>query len=426
MPLEKTIRLEINSLAYGPYGVGREQQRVVLVPLTAPGDEVEARIVAEKKNYATANLIRVLKPSPHRQPAPCPYFPRCGGCPWQHVNYARQLAAKENIVRENLRRIGHVEHFQLLPIVPSPDPYHYRRRIRLQCSADKTLGFHSASTHELVPIDACLIADDELNRKLAAARSWTASLQTALRTVEIVKADRKGTAILVGRTAAAFAGADDASCARFLARQPEICGLVMAGRDWRRVWGETHVTFHAHDALALTGDADVFSQVNQAASRLLVRELLDWGQFAERDRILELYAGAGNLTLAMAQQARAVVAVEQDKIAVAAGRANGSLHRLENIRWLRADVGTAVRSLSRDGERFTQIVLNPPRTGAKGLEAGLAGFAARKILYVSCNPATLARDLAALRNFDYALGRVRPFDLFPHTFHVETLAEMVR
>src|SRR5262245_57800409 len=234
MPAEKTIRLEIDSLAYGPYGIGREQQRVILVPFTAPGDEIEARIVAEKKNYATADLIRVLKPSPDRRPAPCPYLPRCGGCPWQHVNYARQLAAKENIVLQNLCRIGRFENFRLLPIVPSPDQYHYRRRIRLQCSANKTLGFHSAASHELVPIDACLIADDELNRMFAAARAWTASLQTALETVEIVKADRAGTAILVGRTAAAFARADDGACARFLARRREICGLVIAARNWRR------------------------------------------------------------------------------------------------------------------------------------------------------------------------------------------------
>jgi len=426
MPAEKTIRLEIDSLAYGPYGIGREQQRVILVPFTAPGDEIEARIVAEKKNYATADLIRVLKPSPDRRPAPCPYLPRCGGCPWQHVNYARQLAAKENIVLQNLRRIGRFENFRLLPIVPSPDQYHYRRRIRLQCSANKTLGFHSAASHELVPIDACLIADDELNRMFAAARAWTASLQTALETVEIVKADRAGTAILVGRTAAAFARADDGACARFLARRREICGLVIAARNWRRTWGETRITFHAHDALALTGDADAFSQVNQAASELLLRELLDWEQFADQDRILELYAGAGNLTLALARRARAVVAVEHDKIAVTAGITNSRFQRLENIRWLCADVATAVHGLSRDGERFTHVVLNPPRAGAKGFEGGLAGLAPRKILYVSCNPATLARDLAALKKFDYTLTRVRPFDLFPHTFHVETLAEMVR
>jgi 23S rRNA (uracil1939-C5)-methyltransferase len=426
MPARKTVRLKIDSLAYGPYGVGREQQRVVLVPLTAPGDEVEARIVAEKKNYSTADLVRLLKPSPQRQPPPCAYFPHCGGCPWQHVSYPHQLYAKENIVVQNLRRIGHFDDFRLLPIVRSPDQYHYRRRIRLQCSKEKMLGFHSAFSHKLVPIDACLIADDELNRKLPAAREWTATLQTALRNVEIVKADREGTAILVGRTAAEFAGPDDVSCARFLAQNGAICGLVIAGRGWRRAWGETKVTFHSQDALPLSVDADVFSQVNQVSSKLLVRELLNWGAFTEQDRILELYAGAGNLTLAMAQRAHEVVAVEQDTIAVEGGRTNSRRYQLENIRWLCADAGTAVRNLSREKEHFTKVILNPPRTGAKGFEVGLASFAARRIFYVSCNPATLARDLAALRKLGYALARVRPFDLFPHTFHVETLAEMVR
>src|SRR5262249_9321008 len=140
----------------------------------------------------------------------------------------------------------------------------------------------------------------------------------------------------------------------------------------------------------------------------------------------ELYAGAGNLTLALARRARAGVAVEHDKIAVAAGIANSRLQRLENIRWLCAGVATAVRSLSPGRESSTHVLPKPPRAGAKGCYGGLAGFAARKILYVSCNPATLARDLAMLKKFDYVLTRVRPFDLFPHTFHIETLAEMMR
>jgi 23S rRNA (uracil1939-C5)-methyltransferase len=423
--LGSTIPLTIESLAYGPYGVGRDRGRVVLVFLAAPGDEVEARLVSEKKSYATAELVRLIKPSAQRQPAPCPYVAQCGGCPWQHVMYRQQLSAKEAIVRENLRRIGRFKDFQLLPIVSSPSEYYYRRRIRLQCDVEKKVGFYFPFSHALVEIDACLIAAPAINLSLATVREWVRLLRTPLRDVEIVSGEGQSTAVLIGRSAAAFAGSDDALCASFLSRHPEIGGLVVSGQGWRRAWGEAKVNCYAQD-LPLHVDADVFSQVNQAAAHRLVGELMSWGKFTGEDRVLELYCGAGNFTLPLARRAREVVAVEKNRLAVENGTIASKQNRFENVRWLCSDVVHAVRYLAREGERFTKIVLNPPRSGAKGIEGGLGALMAEKIFYVSCNPATLARDLAALSKKGYQLQRVQPFDLFPHTYHVETLVEMSR
>lgn len=172
-------------------------------------------------------------------------------------------------------------------------------------------------------------------------------------------------------------------------------------------------------------DAEVFTQVNREGNRQLVRELLHWGEFHDQDRVLELYCGAGNFTLPLSRRAREVVAVEDNLRSVENGKFNSRLNQVENIRWTRSHVTRAFKQLHEKGEEFSKIVLNPPRSGAKGLEGDLASLGAEKILYVSCNPSTLARDLAALSKKGYKLKRVRPIDLFPHTFHVETLAEMV-
>src|SRR5438128_6466974 len=157
------LALEIDTLAYGPYGIGRHEGKAVMVPNTAPGDKVLARIVESKERYAIGEVVRLIGSSSARQIPPCPYVGQCGGCPWQQIRYDAQLKAKQQSVQDALRRIGKLEGFELRSIIPSPQEYHYRRRIRLQCNQQKKLGFFRAFSHDLVAIDSCLIADKRLN-----------------------------------------------------------------------------------------------------------------------------------------------------------------------------------------------------------------------------------------------------------------------
>ncbi|MBI2987118.1 MAG: 23S rRNA (uracil(1939)-C(5))-methyltransferase RlmD [Deltaproteobacteria bacterium] len=422
----KEITLKIDSLSYGPYGVGRQQGQAILVPLTVPGDEAEVRIVEEKSNYSVGELLRLTTPSPLRQTPSCPYAGQCGGCPWQHIQYEAQLAAKEKSVADALTRIGKLDGFDLLSILRSPKEYRYRRRIRLQADDRKRVGFHRASSHELVEIDFCLIAEPEVERRLNHAKEWLKELRTRVRHIEIVESGEDGTAVLAGKAEGDFAPQDDSSNSHFLEQSKEVRGLILFGRGWRRSWGRAVITMRPEEGLKMEVDGEVFSQVNREGNSHLVRELLQWGEFSNDDRALELYCGAGNFTLPIARRAREVLAIEGDSRSVENGRINSRLNGLKNIRWIRSHVPRAVRQLRDRGESFAKIVLNPPRSGAKGLEEGLTSLRAEKILYVSCNPPTLARDLAALSRRGYRLTRVRPVDLFPHTFHVETLAEMVR
>ena len=421
-----TVQVKIDSLAYGPYGIARHAGRVVMVPLTVPGDEAEVAIVEEKNNYAVGRLVGLIRPSDQRVEPPCRYSGECGGCPWQAVGYEAQLAAKAKSVEDALRRIGKLSGFELLPILSAPREYGYRRRIRLQVGADTRLGFHRAFTHELIEIESCIIAASAADRAIAQARDWAGRLKSIVRHVEIVAGDDGDQVVLVGKLEGSLAAEDDAACNRFVESNAAIQGLVLFGRGFRRAWGNEKVSLDGEDGLKMAVDAEVFMQVNRDANRRLAAELFQWGEFHDGDRVLELYSGAGNFTLALARRVREVVAVEGDSRAVENGRSNGKANGIENIRWLSAHAPNALKQLRARGEHFSKIVLNPPRAGAKGLDEDMASLGAEKILYVSCNPATLARDLAALAAKGYKPTRIRPVDLFPHTFHVETLAEMVR
>jgi 23S rRNA (uracil1939-C5)-methyltransferase len=420
------LTLEIDSLSYGPYGIARQEGKAVMIPNTAPGDTVAARIVESKERYAVGELTRLLALSPMRQIPPCPYFGECGGCPWQHIRYDAQLNAKQQSVEDALRRIGKLDGFDLGPIIPSPDEYGYRRRIRLQLDSRKKLGFYQPSSHRLVEIDSCLIALGAVNHCLAGLHAWAQQVHGTFEYVEIVAGDRPGEMVIVAKSAGDFLPQDEIAFHRLLEQESGIRGWVLVGGNRRKSWGETRISIFPADDIRLQVEADVFTQINPAGNRIILNELLTMAHFELNDRVLELYCGAGNFTLAIAKRGGEIVAVEGDRAATDSGKLSAQLNGLSNIRWLASHVPAAVEQLAKRQERFSKIVLDPPRAGAKGIERNLAALKAGKILYVSCNPTTLARDLAGLAKHGYRLTRVQPIDLFPQTFHVETVAEMTR
>ena len=379
-----------------------------------------------KGNYAFGETVRLLQPSPLRQTPPCPYINDCGGCPWQQVQYAAQLKAKEQNVADALRRIGKLEGFELRPIVTSPREYHYRRRIRLQCDKAKRIGFFRAFSHDLVEVDGCLIADGTLNKVIYSLRTWINELTTPIEHVEIVTGDEPNEIVAAGKIAGDFIPRDDPACEHLIDQADGINGLILYGGNSRKEWGHTAVSIRSDDGICLKVKGDVFTQINAEGNRKLLSELLAAGGFDKNDQVLELYSGAGNFTLSIAKQAREVVAVESHRQSVDSGKRSAQFNGTANVRWVCAHVPAAVERFAKQRERFSKIILDPPRAGAKGIERSLASLGAEKILYVSCNPATLARDLSALIRQGYRLTFVQPIDLFPHTFHVETLAVMIR
>ena len=420
------LTLDIDALSYGPYGIGRHQGKAVMIPKTAPGDTVAARIVEAKERYSVGEIVRILKPSSLRQEPPCPYVAQCGGCPWQHVRYESQLGAKQKSVEDALRRIGKIGGFELKPIIASPSPYNYRRRIRLQRDGSKRLGFFSSFSHYLIEIERCLIADEKVNDLIEQLRRWSEALITDVEDLEVVTGDEPNQNAVVGQSTGGFNSRDCTICEHLLKENQSITGVILRGAGWRRIWGEVAVSIIPEDGLCVRVDADVFTQVNSEGNRQLLKELLAAADFNRDDRVLELHSGAGNFTQSIARRVGDIVAVEGYRPAVESGKHSARSNGISNIHWNCSPVPAALAQLKKQRQHFSKIVLDPPRTGAKGLERELTALGAGKILYVSCNPTTLARDLAALTQQGYSLRTVQSIDLFPHTFHVEAIATLVR
>jgi 23S rRNA (uracil1939-C5)-methyltransferase len=257
-------------------------------------------------------------------------------------------------------------------------------------------------------------------------RHWHQHSPVACAEFEIVAGDIPGELVIVAHAASDPGAPDSAMFGGLLGSGGGASGVIATGGGRRRVWGDSRITLVTEPGLELVVEADVFTQVNAAANRMLLDYLLRAGEFTKGDRVLELYCGAGNFTLSIAKRVAEVVAVEGRSQAVQSAKLNAQRNGIENIRWRAQPVPTALAQLARSKESFSKIVLDPPRAGAKGIDRDLAALGAETILYISCDPPTLARDLAGLAKRGYRLATVQPIDLFPQTFHVEALALVKR
>ena len=382
------VELDITALAAGGDGLGRDATgRVTFVPRTAPGDRVRVRLVRQTKSFARGELVDLIAPSAARAEPPCPHFrDGCGGCQWQHVTRAEQLAAKQSIVAGALRRLPGLA---VEPIADPAPPYGWRRRARFHVVGGK-VGLYELASHRVLPVAHCPQLEPELDAALhavAAASPPDGELalvrgHTGAIAVGIARAWR-GAAALVGRAG--------------------IVG-VTAGDE---VHGEPIIELEP-GLRAGPWDFAQASAAGNAALIALVRGALGPGP----GRALELYAGAGNLTRALVADRWDVVASDLAAPAHAAGP---------------IEAASAEDAIARaGGGPFDAIVLDPPRTGAREVMPGIARHAPRAVVYVSCDPATLARDAAVLVEAGYRAERAWPIDLMPQTAHVEVVLRLVR
>jgi 23S rRNA (uracil1939-C5)-methyltransferase len=427
--------LSIESLAYGGDAIAHlEDGRTVFVSGAVPGDIVNAEIVEERERFVRARTVDIVTPSPDRVSPPCPYFGLCGGCSWQHVSYPAQLRAKRQAVVDALTRIGRVANAESIvaETVASPSEFGYRNKIELvvdSSSGRPRIGFHRAGSDEVVSVDECLLLPKAMRKApkaLGGALRYIAGDQelgltrVALRVgahtkdVEIAlwgapgPFPRKAVATTLG------SALKSTSLVRVMTKGPSkerrIAGVeVLSGKGyWRERLG----------GMTMSLSAPSFFQVNTKAAEKLVRIVLEALEPDGTDRILDLYAGAGTFTLPLSELAGEVVAVESSSSAIR------DLRRNLEAAQLPADVigGDALRELATIGH-IDSAVVDPPRSGLH-VEAAqaLAATRARTIAYVSCDPATLARDTAALTASGYTLVSATPVDLFPQTYHVETVA----
>lgn len=426
------MRVRIESLAYGPHGVARVDGKVHFVRGAAPGDEVEIAVREDRGSFAWADVVAVVAAGPDRREAPCPYLPRCGGCPWQHVSPGAQAAAKEAIVRDLLARVGGVADPPVEPIAAAPAEFGYRRRLSLRVGGGR-VGFRAGASHELVPVDECLLAAPALRGAIRIAQPWIAGLRTRIERIEIAATGlppaagvaAPGRFVLVGQADGAYAPGDAEVCERLLAGEPGVAGVVLHGRGWRHAWGDDRVRVPLVGGDDLELRAGDFTQVSDAGNAAMQALVLEWAAVGPGDLVADLYAGAGNLSIPLARRARGVLSVERVRSSADAARANASRLGLDALRVEPGDVPRVLDGWLASDLRPDVAVLDPPRNGAADAIDRLVRLGPRTIVYVSCDPATLARDVRAA-GAAYRLERARPFDFFPQTYHVETVARLVR
>jgi len=408
--------LTVERLTFGFDALARRDRQVVFVPYGAPGDRVRAEVAESGADFSRARVVEVLEPGPARVLPGCRHFPTCGGCQWQHIAPAAQRDAKAAIVAEQLARTAGVRDADIRPTLTTGDDWHYRARITLVVEGRRA-GYHRARSHRLVEVDDCPIADPVLSAHLDCARRWVGALRVPLRRVSLAVAP--GGVVLTAVTASAPGARDAEATEALLARAPTVRGAVLAdpaGRS-RLVAGDPRLRVPLEAGLDLEVPADVFTQVNPAANRLLVAAVMETG-FAPEESVLDLYTGAGNFALPMARRGARVVGIERNPAAAAAARENAARLGLD-VAFETAPVADALARVA--PKTVDTVVLDPPRAGAADAIPLLGPLRARRIVYVSCDAATFARDVRLLAAYGYRVARVQPIDLFPQTFHVESV-----
>jgi 23S rRNA (uracil1939-C5)-methyltransferase len=394
------FEITVEKLVYGGDGLGRHDGRAVLVPYVLPGERVRVRSAAEKPGLVHAGLPEVLAASPERVAAPCPYFTRCGGCHYQHAPYEVQLARKRAILEDQLRRIGKFEPPPEIAVVAG-EPWQYRNRVQLHIAQGR-LGFREAQSHRLCAIESCPISSPAIQAAIVVLRGMLGDPRWPrfLRVLELFT-DETQMQLNVLETERPLAGRFFDWCAERLpglVRGP--LDYVASGYTWRVSKGS-------------------FFQVNRFLADRLVETALDGVEGASA---LDLYAGVGLFALPLARRFAAVTAVEAGARAVDDLCFNAQCAGIS----LRAERGEAAAFLERLDTVPDFALLDPPRAGiGKYMVARLAELRVPRLTIVSCDPATLARDLGGLLAAGYRIGRMTLVDLFPQTYHIETVVRLV-
>ncbi len=419
--------LHIDSLAYGGNGVGRHDGKAIFVPYSAPGDLLRCRVTREKKRYAEAEMTELIEPSIQRRQPICPVFGRCGGCQWQHLPYVEQMRWKEQIFRDTMVRQCALPAEAVLPMAAAPKEWGYRSRVQFKCQQTKNgflMGFYQRGSHYVIDVETCPIAAEAINVALSRFRSWLpiSPCPERIPRVDLAVDDE-------GRVRAVVYLSDDQAEALADYLRPLVSevgyALFLQVGPKNKMWSvfgsdDLHIRPQADTALRLAYGPGGFAQVNLEQNRQLVSEVLGAIEEDRPRRVLDLCCGMGNFSLPLARIADEVVGVEDYGPSIDKARQNATANGVTNTRFFTRPAEGAYADLAGD-RGFDLVVLDPPRTGAHKVALELAVLRPERIIYVSCDPPTLARDLTPLLQAGFQVQWSRPVDLFPQTYHTESI-----
>ncbi len=425
-------------------GIVRINGAVVFVPGAVRGETVELRITKVMKSSAVGELAGICHPSPDRQDPDCPYFGKCGGCDFRHLSYAEELRAKRQRVQDALTRLGG-SGVQVEEILGAENTLCYRNKSQYPVGSGGEIGFYRARSHQVVSVARCLLQPEVCDKTAKAVGDWMRRYQVPaydertgrglLRHI-YVRVNRQGESLCCVVVNGKRLPREPELTAMILDAVPETVGVVLnvntqknnviLGSRYRTVWGRN---FLMDTLCGLTFKLSVpsFFQVNPAQTEVLYGKALEFASLSGTETALDLYCGAGTITLCLARKARRVIGAEIVPEAIRDANENAVRNGIENVEFFNGDASDIAAKLAAEGLRPDVITADPPRKGlAPEVIAAIAGMHPKRVVYVSCNPATLGRDVKIFMENGYAAARATAVDLFPRTAHVETIVLLQR
>ncbi|MGP6258442.1 23S rRNA (uracil(1939)-C(5))-methyltransferase RlmD [Aeromonas salmonicida subsp. salmonicida] len=419
------IEFTVDSLDHHCVGIGRHQGKAIFIEGALPGEQVKARILDDKKQYAHAALQQVVTPAANRIAPFCNHYRECGGCNAQHLGEADQQAAKEAGLVSLFERLGQIKAPVLEPVLTG-ESRAYRRVCRLAIKFDKNgrctrVGFRRRQPNDRVEIEGCPVLAEPLSALIAPLRECLNRLksQRELGHAELIQAEQ-GIMMLLRHTGRPNE-ADRALLVAF-AKSQGIDLYLQAADERIEPLHQVFQPSYSLDGLSLAFAPGDFIQVNGPINQSMVAQALAWLGASKDDKVLDLFCGIGNFTLPLARQAREVVGVEGDLAMVARAEENARRNGIDNARFYKADLSGDIVGMSWAREGFDLVLLDPARPGALEVMGHVVKLSPKRVVYVSCNPVTLARDSQVLVKGGYRLVRLGMLDMFPHTGHLESMA----
>lgn len=422
--------IEIIRLASDGSGVGYLDGKATFVAGMLPGEKGKVRITEKKKTYQRAEVIEITDLSLERQAPPCSIYDTCGGCDLQHLNYNYSLGWKRQWVEDALSRIGGIQDIQVEPVLGMEEPWRYRNKAVLHRDEEGRLGYYKEKTKKVVQFDDCLLLSPETNTRIRKLQEALGKCCQGIGTVTLRESNRgKGLLLLDGNTKA---NKELEQKVRELKKEeifsPQVCSIAVpqGGNDFEGS-GAQYLNEYIEE-MRFRVSPRAFLQVNPQQTQRLYSMVLGWAELTGKEEVWDLYCGIGTITLLLAKRAGQVIGIEENPYAVEDARENAKDNKIQNVRYLQGKVEDKISSLSGSPDL---VVTDPPRAGMEpAVVERLLQVKPKRIIYVSCNPATLARDLKALGCSGGAYGgmyevkKVQPVDMFPWSSHVESIIMM--
>lgn len=450
IPVQKNeiILIDIVSIGEAGEGIGKLDGFTVFIHGAIPGDKVRAKIVKVKKAYAVGKLEQVVTPSADRVKAPCPYVDRCGGCQIQHVAYDAQLRYKNESVQASMDRIGKID-IDVMPTIGMDDPFRYRNKGQYPVGGDASapkIGFFKARTHEVIDVDVCLLQSKSADLAVNIIREELPKLKWPiydekknkgfLRHILIRTAYKTGDMMLVFVVKGNKLQGAHKLIDRLTVEVPDLKSIILnenktkgnrvLGLKNKTIWGDDKITDYIND-LSFEISPLSFFQVNPVQTEKLYGKALEYAELTGEETVFDVYCGIGSISLFLAQKAKKVIGVEIVEDAVKDAKANAVRNGLDNTEFHIGAAETVIPDLYDKGYKADVVVVDPPRKGCDEVVLQtIANMCPDRIVYVSCKPSTLARDLRILEDLGYKTVKVQPVDMFPMTGHVETVVQLTK